>query len=753
MKGFKNLRIQWKLFWSFGVVTIFSVILTAVSTIALNRVDDNYTYLLKFPQQRLLVLKDIDKGFVNMRRTGLATVAFAGDNDLVNNYQAQCDQFYSGVIDNINKYTELNKNDKVREQEVIQANEEHIESLRSVISEYKTQIVDKATALLLEGKLEEAASIHAGAITFVNNASGIINDLITGATEFSGTTSDGATAQKNLSVWQVIILSFIIVVLSVITTIYITLLLARPARILAGVAKDLAKGNLNINRAETTKDEIGMLAQSVYKVIDIIRLIIEEIGTMVDNFEKGDIEAQINVSLFDGSYKTLAEGINGMMGLAVSQTVMLMRCVKDMGNGNFSADIPPQPGKKVVMNQSIDTVRDNLKLVADTINSLVETASAGDLSFRVDVNRYNGDWRKIIEGLDRLLGAVIAPINEVNQVLGEVSKGNFDASVQGDYKGDFNAMKISLNTTVSNISGYIKEISSVLTEIANDNLNQEITREYVGEFTSIKDSLNSIIQKLNGVMSEINMASEQVASGALQLSDSSTMLAQGATEQASSIQELNATVLSVNEKTRLNAENANRAKKLSSQSSENAIHGNDDMGRMLEAMEEIKKSSNDISKIIKTIEDIAFQTNLLALNAAVEAARAGAHGKGFSVVAEEVRNLAGKSQVAAKETTDLIENSIRKVNEGMDIAKETSVALNKIMSTVTEVSDIILEISNASNEQAVSISQMTEGVNQISEVVQTNSATSEESASASEELSSQSELLKNMIQIFKLKRM
>jgi methyl-accepting chemotaxis protein len=228
-------------------------------------------------------------------------------------------------------------------------------------------------------------------------------------------------------------------------------------------------------------------------------------------------------------------------------------------------------------------------------------------------------------------------------------------------------------------------------------------------------------------------------------------LAQGATQQASSIQQLTATVTSVNDHTRLNADNASRAAALSEELKEYAMEGNDQMKHMLKSMQEISAASGSISKIIDIIKDISFQTNLLSLNASIEAAHAGVHGAGFSVVAEEVRGLAIKSQEAANDTTELIEASIKRVTEGMDIAKKTDQALEKIVSGVAGVSAIITDISEASNEQALAISQINDGVSQIAQVVQDNSATSEESAAAAQELSSQSEVMRNLTGVFKIR--
>lgn len=302
------------------------------------------------------------------------------------------------------------------------------------------------------------------------------------------------------------------------------------------------------------------------------------------------------------------------------------------------------------------------------------------------------------------------------------------------------------------ISKPINVLLGVANKIADGDLNVELDIDSKDEVGVLGKAFRRMSENFNEVMTNINVASEQVASGSKQVSDSSMALSQGATEQASSIEQLTASIEEISSQTNNNAKNASQANDLAEVAKRDAVLGNDRMGEMLKAMKEINESSSNISKIIKVIDEIAFQTNILALNAAVEAARAGQHGKGFAVVAEEVRNLAARSANAAKETTVMIEGSIKKVEDGTKIANETAEALNKIVDGVSKAATLVNDIAVASNEQASGITQVTMGIAQVSDVVQTNSATSEESAAASEELSSQAELLSELVRRFKLKR-
>ncbi len=329
--------------------------------------------------------------------------------------------------------------------------------------------------------------------------------------------------------------------------------------------------------------------------------------------------------------------------------------------------------------------------------------------------------------------------------IGDLTYFNDDVIVNGDTKDEMSLHAVSFN----NLLFSTREKVADTKQLAAGNLTTQVHIKCANDM--LGNALQEMANNTHQIVSAISVTSDQVASGANMVSDSSFALSQGATAQASSVQELTASLAEVSAKTNLSAQNAENANDLAQNAKKNAVIGNGQMKEMLGAMDEINVSSSNINKIIKVIDDIAFQTNILALNAAVEAARAGQHGRGFAVVAEEVRNLAAKSANAAKETTDMIEGSIRKVEAGTKIANNTANALKQIVEQVEKAANLVQSISISSNEQATAIDQINQSITLVSQVVQTNAATAQESAAASEQLSAQAAQLKEAVNAFTIK--
>ena len=340
------------------------------------------------------------------------------------------------------------------------------------------------------------------------------------------------------------------------------------------------------------------------------------------------------------------------------------------------------------------------------------------------------------------------PIRLCAQRLEKLSEGDLSSPVeQISSKDETGLLADATANIVTRLKDIISDIGYLTGEMAegNFNVNTRCEDRYVGEYHQILGSIRKNNRNLNKTLSQISLAAREVNSGAEQVSDSAQSLSQGATEQAASIEELSATMADVAHRIAVSAQKSNEATQLSTDAEQDVLLSNQKMEQMSASMDEITHKSNEIGKIIKTIDDIAFQTNILALNAAVEAARAGEAGRGFAVVASEVRDLAQKSAEAAKSTTALIEGTVKAVSGGARLTEETAVALASASAKVAGVNMLISEISDASQEQAGAVTQISDGIQQIAAVVHTNSATAEESAAASQELSGQSEMLRELL--------
>ncbi|MGG7153430.1 methyl-accepting chemotaxis protein, partial [Clostridium neonatale] len=351
---------------------------------------------------------------------------------------------------------------------------------------------------------------------------------------------------------------------------------------------------------------------------------------------------------------------------------------------------------------------------------------------------------------NKILKSISDPLENIKDAAGKIAEGKLNVEIECSTGDEFEDLALSFKKMIKNLKEYISEIDEVLAHIAKGNLNITTDGNYRGDFIQLKNSLDNILSSLNETFYEIKEATTQVSGGSEQVSKTAQSLSEGATDQASAIEELKISIGEINKQVKSNSKNSKKTDEIVKELAKRINESNKEMDNMVVAMRDIENSSKNIKNIVKTIDDIAEQTNLLALNASIEAARAGGVGKGFAVVADEVRKLSEESSEAVKKTTELIENSIKSVESGKIIASKTSDSLQKVVQNTQKATNLAMDIAKSSEEQALFIDRINDRVEQISDVIQSNSAVAEESAAASEELTAQAETLDCMIKKFKL---
>ncbi|PXF31875.1 chemotaxis protein [Pokkaliibacter plantistimulans] len=422
-----------------------------------------------------------------------------------------------------------------------------------------------------------------------------------------------------------------------------------------------------------------------------LKSLMADMRHMSEEHDKGDIDVVINAERFKGAYADIARGINDMVTGHISVKKKAMACIKSFSEGDLNAPLERFPGKKAFINESIEQLRSNVVALIDDTRMLSDAALKGELDTRADASRHRGDFRRIVEGINNTLEAIVVPVSEAMNVIAALAEGDLSRQMEGSYKGHLHQLQLSLNATVD---------------------------------------------KLAEIIGEVHQSTVALGNAAEEISSTAQSLSQAASSQAASVEQTSAAMEEMSASIAQNTENAKVTDSMAGKASVEASEGG-------QAVKDTVSAMKTIADKIGIVDDIAYQTNLLALNAAIEAARAGEHGKGFAVVAAEVRKLAERSQVAAQEIGEVAKSSVA-------LAERAGQLLGQMLPSINKTSDLVQEIAAASEEQSSGVSQISSAMTQLSDITQQNAAASEELAATSEEMNSQSAQLQHLMQFFQL---
>jgi len=758
MKWYANLKIHAKLGVGFSLI-ILMVIVIVLSVFGLAMMaNNNFTYLETYPRTRRMQLNEMTIHFRTAQNYLFEMSAHGSELDAhINQFSQSIEEELNGFFAIAEKYR-ISINDDPRLDQYPEEVSFHlagINRIEQLANQWRTEVVPDVINAHQNGLHDLAGQ----AITLYEHISDqLIKDLYGLKETTAQAINRSATETTEFAfrlIYYILGVTLFVITITIVLMIIMTRSLAVPIKKLAGVVNNMAEGDLsfNLDHANISKDEVGELTISIATMAGAVIKLSDDLRVLSSSFnQKGEIDAKIDDSQYLGTYKEVAASVNELMGLILQDIPMFLDTLNAFNEGNFNVEIPSLPGKRAVMTETLSGFRDNMQSITADIGGLAIAAADGKLDVLIDADKYKGDWTGLVSSLNNLVTAVAEPLTAIEFSLNEMKEGNFEnAEILTTFKGTFENVKNAVNTSGGTTLLYISEITEILELMARGDLTSSIKRDYIGSYAPIKTALNTILESLNSIMSDIKATVDQLAIRANQMSTSATHLADGATRQSAAVEELSSSLALIHEKATQASDNATIANQSTNRSQEFAAQGGATVKSMSDTMDAVKESNTDISKIIDVITNIAFQTNLLALNASVEAARAGEHGKGFSVVADEVRTLAGRSQQSASDTGAIIEENNKNVEEGVRAAAEVVESFDTISNNISDITTLISQIADISVEQLDSISNINTSVSEISGVVSNTSSTAKESETASQELNSQAEMLKQKVAFFKIR--
>ncbi len=554
-----------------------------------------------------------------------------------------------------------------------------------------------------------------------------------------------------------------------------------PLNVAANYVDRISKGDIPAKITDSYNGDFNTIKNNLNTCVEAVNKLVADAGVLSQAAVEGRLATRADASQHQGDFRKIVEGVNNTLDAVIGPLNVAANYVDRISKGDIPAKITDN------YNGDFNTIKNNLNTCVEAVNKLVADAGVlskaaveGRLATRADASQHQGDFRRIVEGVNNTLDAVIGPLNVAANYVDRISKGDIPAKITDSYNGDFNTIKNNLNTcveavnklvadanllsaaaiagrletradatqhqgdfrkivdgvngTLDAIVGPINEVRRIMSAIEQGDLTQNIVNDYQGDFKALKEAVNNTVAKLSDTITQVRTAADALTNASGQVSATAQSLSQSSSEQAASVEESSASVEQMSASINQNAENAKVTDNMASKAAVEATEGGDAVKNTVDAMKKIAQK-------IGIIDDIAYQTNLLALNAAIEAARAGEHGKGFAVVAAEVRKLAERSQVAAQEIGGLAGDSV-------GLAERAGHLLDEIVPSIRKTSDLVQEIASASQEQSSGVAQINNAMNQLNQATQQNASASEELAATAEELGGQAEQLQQLMQFF-----
>ncbi len=695
MKWFQDLPIARKLAVGFTLTTLMTVVLGAFALVRLSEANAQLSAMASNDIPSVQYLGEVRSQLGEFRTYELAQLSMLDQPEKVADYNKRMDDTAAVVREQLAAYAKLPAGAKERElYRAVQADVDGYFAANAKLREAATagdgvvarQISDDQSRPLRRKAFEDLKALGA-------YSSSLMQGKI-----------DNANATHRNSMLAIIAAVVLLVVVAATLAVVISRAVTGPLGKAVNAIQAVARGDLSVTTQSTGKDEAGRMLAATADMTAMLRRFSEQTQLMAQMHAGPDISHRIPED-FPGVYGQLASGINTVIFEHLDAIVDAIEVLNQYAIGNLAPDARRLPGSRAILHESMDAAKASLLAINTQIQQLASAAAAGDFSQRGDAQRFDHDFRVMIEQLNSMMQVADGNLGQLSQLLQSIAAGDLTARMDGQFNGVFARMRDDANTTVA--------------------------------------QLTQIVGQIQASASSITLAAGEIASGNSDLSRRTEQQAANLEETAASMEELTSTV-------RQNAEHARQANQLAIGAHGVASQGGEVVGQVVTTMSAIEASSKKIAEIISVIDGIAFQTNILALNAAVEAARAGEQGRGFAVVASEVRTLAQRSAAAAKEIKGLIDDSVGKVAEGSSLVHQAGTTMGEIVASVQRVTDIMAEISAASQEQSAGIEQVNQTVVQMDETTQQNAALVEEATAAARAMEDQAVQLGEAVARFRL---